>query len=133
MDTLRPSNLILDYIKNNCFNKYLKLYIHLGFPGGSVVKNPPAKGDNGFNPWVRKIPRIRKRQPTPVFLPWKSYGQRSLAGYSTQGCKRVRCNLETKQQIHLKIGFTALIIWKDLDQPQYLPTGSDLNNSTAIQ
>ena len=30
------------------------------FPGGSVVKNPPANaedtGDNGFDPWVGKIP-----------------------------------------------------------------------------
>jgi len=36
----------------------------------------------GFNPWVRKIPWKRPRQPTPVFLPGKSHGQRSLAGYS---------------------------------------------------
>ena len=41
----------------------------------------------GFNPWVRKIPWRRKRQPTPVFLPGKSHGQRSLADYSPWGCK----------------------------------------------
>ena len=35
-----------------------------------------------FNPWVRKIPWRRKWQPTPVFLPRKSHGQRSLVGYS---------------------------------------------------
>ena len=35
-----------------------------------------------FYPWVRKIPRRRKWQPTPIFLPGKSHGQRSLAGYS---------------------------------------------------
>ena len=29
----------------------------------------------------------RKWQPTPVFLPGKSHGQRSLVGYSPQGCK----------------------------------------------
>ena len=33
---------------------------------------------HGFNPWVRKIPCRRKWQPTPVFLPGKSHGQRSL-------------------------------------------------------
>ena len=33
-----------------------------------------------FDPWVRKIPWRRKWQPTPVFLPGKSHGQRSLAG-----------------------------------------------------
>ena len=31
-----------------------------------------------FNPWVRKIPRGRKWQPIPIFLPGKSHGQRSL-------------------------------------------------------
>ena len=36
----------------------------------------------GFNPWVGKIPWRRKWQPTPVFLPGESHGQRSLAGYS---------------------------------------------------
>ena len=36
----------------------------------------------GFNPWVREIPWRRKWQPTPVFLPGESHGQRSPAGYS---------------------------------------------------
>ena len=40
-----------------------------------------------LDPWVRKIPWRRKWQPTPVFLPGKSYGQRSLAGYSPWGHK----------------------------------------------
>ena len=35
-----------------------------------------------FNLWVRKIPWRRKWQPTPVFLPGQSQGQKSLAGYS---------------------------------------------------
>ena len=35
----------------------------------------------GFDSWVRKIPWRRKWQPTPVFLPGKCHGQRSLAGY----------------------------------------------------
>ena len=39
----------------------------------------------GFNPWVRKIPWRRAWQPTPVFLPGESHGQRSLVGYSPQG------------------------------------------------
>jgi len=52
-----------------------------------VVKNLPASAgnvrDNGFNPWVRKIPWRMAWQPTPVFLPGESHGQRSLAGYSS--------------------------------------------------
>ena len=49
---------------------------HLGFPDGSAVKYPPS--NTGFDLWVRKIPWRRKRQPTPVFLPGKFHGQRSL-------------------------------------------------------
>ena len=36
----------------------------------------------GFDPWVRKIPWSRAWQPTPLFLPGESHGQRSLAGCS---------------------------------------------------
>ena len=56
-----------------------------------VVKNSPAySGDvkrYGLDPWIGKIPWRRERQPTPVFLPGKSHGQRSLVGYSPKGCK----------------------------------------------
>ena len=63
-----------------------------------MVKNPPASaGDVGSDPWVGKILGRRKWQPTPG-LPGKSHGQRSLAGYSPWGCKRVRHDLAAKQQ-----------------------------------
>ena len=42
-------------------------------------------------------PWRREWQPTPVFLPGKSYGQRSLAGYSPWDHKRVKNDLATKQ------------------------------------
>ena len=51
-----------------------------------------------FNPWVRKTPWRRKWQPTPLFLPEKSHGQRSLAGYTPWGHKRVRHDWATEQQ-----------------------------------
>ena len=35
----------------------------------------------------RMIPQRRKQQPTPVFLPGESHGQRSLVGYTPQRCK----------------------------------------------
>ena len=53
----------------------------------------------GFDPWVRKILWRRKWQPTPVFLPGKSHGQRSLAGYSSWDHKRVRHDLVTKKNL----------------------------------
>ena len=40
-----------------------------------------------FAPWVGKIPWRRAWQPTPVFLPGESHGQRSLVGYSPRGRK----------------------------------------------
>ena len=52
------------------------------FQGGSVVKNLPANGgDLGLIPQVGKIRQRRQWQPTPVFLPGESHGQRSLVGY----------------------------------------------------
>ena len=36
-----------------------------------LVKNPPAIGRPGFNPWVGKIPCKRAWQPTPVFAIWR--------------------------------------------------------------
>jgi len=41
----------------------------------------------GFNPWVRKIPWKGEWLSTPVFLPGKFHGQRSLAGYRPWCCK----------------------------------------------
>ena len=52
-----------------------------------MVKNLPAMRRPGFNPWVRNIPSIREWQPTSVFLPGESHGQRNLAGYSPWGRK----------------------------------------------
>ena len=41
----------------------------------------------GFHPWVRKIPWRREWQPSPVFLPGESQGQRSLMVYSPRVTK----------------------------------------------
>ena len=40
-----------------------------------------------LDPWTRKIPWRRKWQPIPVFSPGKFHVQRSLAGYSSWGCR----------------------------------------------
>ena len=60
-----------------------------GFPGGSVVKNPPANaGDAGDAGSVSGlIPWRRKWQHTPAFFPGNSHGQRRLVGYSPWGCR----------------------------------------------
>ena len=50
----------------------------VGFPDGQCRRLERL----GFNPWVGKIPWRRAWQPTPVFLPGESRGQRKLVGYS---------------------------------------------------
>ena len=54
----------------------------MGYPGGANGKEPTNAGDMRcrFDLWVRKIPWRRAWQPTPVFLPGESHGQRSLVG-----------------------------------------------------
>ena len=68
-----------------------------GFPGGSDGKASAYNaGRPGFDPWVGKILWRRKWQSTPVLLPGKSHGQRSLVGYSLWGHKE----LDTTEQLH---------------------------------
>ena len=70
---------------NNSNNNYL--LCAMGFPGSTSVKEldygMQVDVRCGFNPWVRKIPWRRAQQPTPVFSPGESNGQRSLVGYSS--------------------------------------------------
>ena len=51
-----------------------------------MVKNLLAMQEIRFS-WVEEILWRRKWQPTPIFLSGKSYGQRSLVGYSQRGRK----------------------------------------------
>ena len=57
-----------------------------------------------FDLWFEKIPWRRKWQPTPVFLPGESHGQRSPTGYIPWGHKRVGHNLVTEQKHQTELG-----------------------------
>ena len=65
----------------------------MGFPGGARGKKPTWQCRRPqrcwFDPWVGKIPWRRPWQPSPVFLPGESHGQRSLAGYGPQDRKEL--------------------------------------------
>ena len=61
-----------------------------------TIKHLPKCMRPGFNPWVRKIPWRKKWQPTPVSLPGKCHGQRSLVGYSPWGHKES----DTTERLH---------------------------------
>ena len=56
-----------------------------------VVKNLPANAEDArdFNPWVHWSRTLwrRKWHTTPIFLPGKFHGQRSLVGFSSWVCK----------------------------------------------
>ena len=83
-----------------------------------VVKNPPANAgdirDVCSIPGSGRSPGGGHGQPTPVFLPEKSHGQRSLAGYSPRGCNKARHDLVTRQQQQIPSGanyaFFSLIL-----------------------
>ena len=60
---------------------------------------------------VGKIPWRRAWQPTPVFLPGESHGQRSLVGYSPSGRTESDMTEVTKQQQHLKSSFPSSFLF----------------------
>ena len=67
------------------------LWLHTwgeGLPWGLSGKESTCQGRRpGSDPWVWRIPWRRAWQPTPVFLPGESHGQRCLVGYSPWGRK----------------------------------------------
>ena len=69
----------------------LSFSLFLGIPGDASGEEPACQcrrcKRHRFDPWVGKIPWRTAWQPTPVFLPGESNGQRSLVGYSPWGHK----------------------------------------------
>ena len=64
-----------------------------------MVKNPPTNAGDAGSIWAGKICWSPGEIAThSSILAWKSHGQRSLVGYSPQGCKRDGHDLATKQQ-----------------------------------
>ena len=67
-----------------------------------------------LDPWVRKIPWRRERQPPPVFLPRKSHGQKSLLGYNPWGHKES----DTIERLTLSLSYT--ILWSTVSLSSYM-------------
>ena len=63
-----------------------------------MVKNRSAVQETWVRSLGQEIPWRKKWKPTPVFLPGKSHGQRSLVGYSPLGHQRLRHDLASEQQ-----------------------------------
>ena len=96
---------------------FLPCRLSRGFPGGSDGESIcPQLRIPRFDPWVGKIPWRRKWQPTPVLLPWKSHGQRSLVGYSPWGHKESDMTERLHFHFHrLSKGQSWLTIWLSND------------------
>ena len=71
---------------------YLKQEVHCKVLVAQTVKCLSTMRET----WVGKISWRRKWQSTPVLLPGKSHGQRSLVGYSLWGCKES----DTTERLH---------------------------------
>ena len=114
----RNTNIKLFMVKDEFTQNNLKLHVvKEALPSGSDGK-ASAMPRLGFDPWVGKIPRRRKWQPAPVFLPRKSHGPRSLVSYRPWGRKE----LDTTERLHftsqerkansLTAKMTALASWR---------------------
>ena len=83
-----------------CFPVLLSILLlaSISFPSGSEDKVSACNAQGpGSIPGLERFPWRRKWQPTPIFLPGESHGQRSLAGYSPQGCKKS----DTTKRLHI--------------------------------
>ena len=104
---LRNSYLDLGFLRSTCensmtlaFNMLFSTYHWLPrwLSGKKSTRQCRSHSKRESEPWVWKIHWRRKWQLNPVFLPGKSHGQKSLAGYSSWCHKRVRHDWGTKQQ-----------------------------------
>ena len=77
-----------------------------------MVKNPPAIRRPRFHLWVGKTLWRRQWQPTAVFLPGKSHGQRGLVGYSPKGHKESDMTKHT--YTHMSYSLKAFIMMKKI-------------------
>ena len=75
------------YLNNLIINKVL---LSLGFPGGSVVKNPPANaGDAVSIPWSGRSPERGNGNPSQCSS-LENFMDREPGGLQSMGSQRVR-------------------------------------------
>ena len=91
-----------------------------------VVQNFTSNED------FRVIPWRRKWQPTTVFLPGESYGQKSRVGYKLWGCKRAAHDCTTQQQQQhsdIKAGGVWHLWGNQVSRVSWLATAPETQNS----
>ena len=89
-----------------------------GFQGGASGKEPACQCKRlkrcGFDPWFRKIPWRWAWQPTIVFLPGESHGDRHLVGYSPQNC---RAGHDWSDLAHMHTSCLEACVWSQSAWP----------------
>ena len=107
----------------------------LGFPGSSSGKELASQCWRSkrcrFHPWVRKIPWKRSWQPTPVFLPGESHGQRSLVGYSPWDHKELDTTEATWHAVCFHSGGKGLISGQGTKIPHAVQCGQNFFKKLA--
>ena len=100
-------------LKVNHFSSFvfnMGIIIKIGFPGGSVVKNPPANArDLGLISGSGRAPGEGHGNPLQYSCPKNPYGERSLAGYSPRGHKESDV---TEQLTHTQTILTIFLLKK---------------------
>ena len=99
-----------------------------------TIKRLSTIQETWLDHWVRKIYWRRKWQSTPVLLPGKSHGQRSLVSYSLWGRKE----LDTTEQLHFHGSSLSFVLLCSLLRQHHLntrvfPGGSVVKNLPSIQ
>ena len=84
---------------------------NLGLPWWLSSKKLTCNRGDLVDPWVRRILWRRKCQPTPVFLPGESHGQRSLVGYSPWGCKELDMTEQAHTNNNLDNVYGDFFVW----------------------
>ena len=120
---LAPNNIPLYSYTTICLSVHLQKNIlscfqygatTLGFPVGSDSKQSACNaGDQGLIPGSGRSPREGNGYPTPVFLPGKAQGQRTLASYSPWG-PRVGHDFHFHRQSYCK-HLCAGFVWTGIE------------------
>ena len=83
-------------------NIYMHVFTCIGFPGCSVVKNLSVQKTQDM--WVQSLGwEGPLEEEMASHLPEKSHGQRSLAGYSSWGYKKLDTTLWLSTHVHVRI------------------------------
>ena len=87
----------------------------MGFPGGSVVKTPPASAEDarhmGSNPGSGRSPRDGNGTHSRILM-WEIPGQRSLVGYSPWGRKEQDTTAWLHTHTQNPDGVMGLVHWR---------------------